>query len=218
MCLAIVSACSKESIPAAKTEVSVSQVQTASQVQVASQVQMASQPVVSQKSGWEYSEHKDEMRDKTAYLASLKSTNEIDLGFPFGKVSAYIHVGLNEKEDKTAYPDVVSYFTLSDGMVDCSTSEGCNIYVKFDDKKVEDKSVFVLQPADKVLYFGHAYDGNQQAHDAGRNLLSMSFHAQMHMHKRMIVELPIAKYGAAQFKFDIHGLKNLDNHKDWAKQ
>lgn len=191
----------------------------------ASAVQVASVPINDDLKKWRYSKHIDEMRGKASYFASIESNNTVDIGSPYGEVSLIINIATRKPEDKvsasesakgaiceTDFPEIITYFSLSEGIMGCSGINGCTIYEKFDDNEVNDIFAFSSDTG-KYLYLGHMFKGEP----SGVELSGLAWFNTARKSKQYMVEIPIFDYGNAQFKFDISNLKPSQTYCTWSE-
>lgn len=131
---------------------------------------------------WKYSEQKDEMRNQSKYYASLYSDNKITTS-SFDDEDVTLFLRKREKDE-----DV--FFSISKGLFDCNS---CKIAIKIDDNQI------IYLSADR----GESYDALFITNK--KQLLNLV--KNMKKGKKMIVELPVYRYGKQQAKFDIRDLK-----------
>ncbi len=140
-------------------------------------------------SAWTYDEKKDEMRGKTRYLASLTSTNEIQLDFPYNGGSS---MQLVLRDDPEYGKDVM--LMISKGQLPCYTYDGCSFKVKFDDGPVRDISAAGAESGSSEVLFVQGAGGRKRLMEGLRSA------------KRMIVEVTVYDAGRQQFVFEPAGL------------
>lgn len=137
-------------------------------------------------SKWQYSEDRDEMRGTTTQYARLDSENEIDLGFPYGRVRGQLWVRRRPEDGLNVM------FSVDEGQILCHSFQGDHVSAKFDDGAVQrircnstsdgSSDMVFLQPAAAVL----------------RSLKSAN---------RTIIEAEFYDNGRQQFTFDTSGLR-----------
>ncbi|QLB40792.1 hypothetical protein [Mannheimia pernigra] len=131
---------------------------------------------------WSYSEKKDEMRNQSKYYASLSSDNKITTS---SLNEEYVSLFLRKREKKE---DV--FFAINKGLFDC---DPCTIAIKIDEHQITHLKAERGEGYDTLFILN-----KKQA---------IEFTKNMKKGKKMIVELPIYRYGKQQAKFEIKGLK-----------
>jgi hypothetical protein len=78
---------------------------------------------------WKYDETIDKMSGKKTAHATMESSNSLDLSFPYKGAN---HGNLTVRQHPSYGLDVI--FSIDKGQLLCSSYDGCNVSVKFDDK------------------------------------------------------------------------------------
>jgi hypothetical protein len=134
---------------------------------------------------WLYTSAEDPMSSKKTYWAAVRSSNQIELDFPYrGAQRATLTLRTHPRHGK----DVI--FSIEQGQLLCPSYEGCNVLVRFD----EDPAVRYSAngPADnssETLFLGN-YGG---------------FAEKMMRAKRVRIAAEIYQAGAPVFEFDVSG-------------
>ena len=81
-------------------------------------------------SAWTYHKKEDEMTGGKTYTASVTSSNSVSFSFPY---SGLQNGTLALRDDPKYGKDVI--FRIEKGQILCSSYEGCNVLIRFDDKK-----------------------------------------------------------------------------------
>lgn len=158
---------------------------------------------------WEYWVNKDEMRETETYFAETKSSNTINIGQPYEDVRLTLFFSKDESRD---YP--VGQLILSNGQFNCSSYNGCKISYKLDDSEVTTMSALSV-PGSPTLILGCT---EQEIERYGKNVIcelrNIVLLGTIEPAKKAIFEVDIFDYGKAQFKFDVSGLKPVEEWKD----
>lgn len=141
-------------------------------------------------SRWQYDESIDEMRGQSSYFAINKSTNVIDLGFPYGQD---IDLNIIIRDDAQYGKDVL--FAVNKGQLFCSYQD-CYVSVKFDDGPVQE------------LAANEAEAGSSEVLFLADNI--SSFVEKLKKSDSVMIEVNFFDHGKEQFKFDVSGL-------DWSR-
>lgn len=141
------------------------------------------EPVVGKQ--WMYTDQEDPMTSAKTYWAAVRSTNEIELDFPYrGAQRATLTLRTHPRHGK----DVI--FSIEQGQLLCPSYEGCTVLVRFD----EDKAV--------------RYSANGPADNSTETLFLGnygSFAEKMMRAKRVRIAAEIYQAGAPVFEFDVSG-------------
>lgn len=141
-------------------------------------------------SSWQYDESIDEMRGQSSYFAINKSTNVIDLGFPYGQD---IDLNIIIRDDAQYGKDVL--FAVNKGQLFCSYQD-CYVSVKFDDGPVQELAANEAEAGSSEVLF--------LANDIS------SFVNKLKKSDSVMIEVNFFDHGKEQFKFDVSGL-------DWSR-
>lgn len=166
--------------------------------------------------GWKYQKSVDEMRGKTSYFASILSSNELDIGRPYGKVKLELTFF---NENNTEYSPNAIIRLYPKGLINCGTSmKSCVISYKADNDKVSEIPAAHLPSNLEAIFVGNDlednYNVNVKAKYAKVKLNNLAFYSEISTSKKAIIEVNIYGYGTAQFKFDTAGLKP---YEEWVK-
>lgn len=135
---------------------------------------------------WQYYEKKDEMSEKTLYLASCISTNTHDFDFPY-KGGSYLSLNVRNMDGKN---DV--FLQISKGQVMSSYSSNEYVRFKFDGG----------EPV--TYYFNSSSDGD---HTYAFLVQANSLIKKIKGAKEIKIDIPIYKEGRPVFNFDVTGLQ-----------
>jgi hypothetical protein len=134
---------------------------------------------------WEYDTKEDSMRGTTIKFASTRSTNTVDMDFPYK--NSKMDITLREKNKKEEVLISVK------GQFSChSFSESCYINVKFDDNAIE------------------KFEFNQAANSISDTIFIVNtdkFIKQVKSSKHIIIEANLFNSGAQQYQFNVEDLK-----------
>jgi hypothetical protein len=134
--------------------------------------------------GWTYHDATDEMRGEKSSSASILSNSSITQEPPYSAPA-----NLEITAIRSARGDALT-LRITEGQLSCS-ARLCDVSMKFDSGKIiELKAVRTGDSTDTISV-------------QGPNL----FVATSHIAEHLIVEVPVFRYGKAQFKFDIAGLE-----------
>ncbi|MBH3444064.1 hypothetical protein I5L59_10805 [Pseudomonas moraviensis] len=133
---------------------------------------------------WSYRTSTDEMRGEAMTSAVIESTTAIDQQAPYSKPAKLVITAVRSEKGSGFM------FQLSEGQFSC-VPKLCDVSMKFDGGEVLDVKAM------------SAADTNSVLHVQNPNL----FVATAHLAKSLIVEVPVYRYGKAQFKFDVSGLE-----------
>lgn len=141
---------------------------------------------------WLYEKFVDKLRDKTTYIAKLRSRNSIDLGYPYED-----DVRLTLEIRGTSQDGSIVLHT-NDGLLSCL--DRCNALVRFDNDKIRKLD---FKPFD---------------HDFDAMVLSTSqqqwFFNKLKSSSKIYIELSYYKKGVRQFEFDSGNL--IWNHYNFS--
>lgn len=143
-------------------------------------------PAKQENNSWEYSEEIDEMTDKTTYIASINSTNEVEFGFPYEGGSS---LRLILRDSPQYGKDIM--ISISSGQFNTDIY-GTKIKVRFDDAPAFD--VKCNEPSDvssDVLFLTNY-----------SKLIKL-----MKESKTLKINAEFFQEGVHTFTFDIEGLK-----------
>lgn len=137
------------------------------------------------KTAWRYTNESDPMTSETTYWATVVSTNQVELGFPYGGPQ---HAKLVLRTHPRYGKDVI--FQIERGQLLCPSYDGCTVLVRFD----EDKPV--------------RYSANGPADNSSETLFLANyggFAERMLKAKRVRISAEIYQSGAPVFEFDVAG-------------
>lgn len=135
---------------------------------------------------WEYEEIKDEMRGESSYHAINRSTNAVELNFPYNG-GTYLNIMLRQSPEHGS--DVM--FAVNKGQLFCTYND-CYISVKFDDGAVEKYTTNEAEAgASEVLFLANN---------------KSKFVKKLKSAKTVMIEVQFFDHGKEQFKFDVSGL------------
>lgn len=142
---------------------------------------------VKSKTAWMYTNKKDEMTGKIISLATIMSTNTIDLDFPYkGGTVGYFSLRKHPRDGENVF------FGISKGQLLCPSYEGCTVILRFDDNP-------------PVEY--HA----QPPSDYSNTALFISEYQEildrLRTSKHLIIEAEFYQAGRQHFKFNTNGLQ-----------
>lgn len=83
-----------------------------------------------QPSQWQYVQNEDKMTGGKTYYASVTSSNSVNFAFPY---SGLQNATLTLRNDPKYGNDVI--FRIEKGQILCTSYDGCNVLVRFDDGK-----------------------------------------------------------------------------------
>lgn len=135
---------------------------------------------------WQYDEHSEKMGRGTVKLATVRSLNEVEFGFPYhGPQRATLQLRIHPKYGK----DVT--IAVEKGQFLCGF-RNCQVSVRFDNGKAQNFSA--VEPADHstTMLFLHSYD---------------RFLPSVRKAKKVYIEALFYQQGTRVFEFDISGLK-----------
>lgn len=136
-------------------------------------------------SGWQYQEKVDQMRGGKVQLASLRSSNTVEFGSPYG--SSHMQLMLRNG-DRASGVDFDAFFVIERGQFDCGIDR-CFISYKFDDEKVERGLMNRGKDTQAIFFIARAL-----------------FFIKLKESKTMMVEAEFFREGRRQFTFDVAGL------------
>ena len=132
---------------------------------------------------WEYEKEGNEMGDTSNY-AKLKSSNQVNLRYPYGGTHGNIVIRKTNGKNEVL-------FIVNDGQMDVSIVDGVDIRVKFDD---ENPKTYSMSPAEsgsyEVIFFPNP-----------NNLIK-----KIKNSKKVVVEVPFFRDGRKIFTFDTENL------------
>lgn len=132
---------------------------------------------------WSYSTSTDEMRGHTVDMATIESTSTVTQEAPYAK-PARMQATVTRSDKGQGF-----MFELTEGQFLCA-AKLCDVSMKFDSGQIIELKAAPAPDTNGVLYVQNP------------NL----FIATAKMAKTLIIEVPIYRYGKAQFKFDVSGL------------
>ena len=137
---------------------------------------------------WGYETTKDEMRGTEITIASVMSTNEVELDLPYNNGGTVLSLAL--REDATG--DISAMVVASQGQLWCHY-EDCFMSVRFDDGAVSQYAI-------------------NRAEAGSSNVMFLSDNTEQFINKlknseNTTIEVGFYGNGNKQFKFDTHGLK-----------
>lgn len=144
-------------------------------------------------SKWRYSQSDDPMSKGKTNHASVISSNTVEFGFPYnGKQNATLTLRIDPKYGK----DVI--FSIEKGQILCSSYDGCNVLVRFDDDKATNYSA--AAPADNSTdtIFIRNYS---------------KFVEKISKAKRVRISTNIYQEGNPVFEFDVSGFDRDEFNK-----
>ena len=160
--------------------------------------------IPSEKKGWNYSKVKDEMRNRTIYIAGVQSENKIDIGGPYGSVGLELSFTMIDNDQ---FP--IAQFTLSDGQFDVCRPEACKISYRLENDMI--MTIEGMQTGSANIV--GCSEGLMEAHGGADGCMLQNlalYQPIINGAKRLIVEVDIFGYGGAQFKFDVSGLQSWE--------
>ncbi|WP_404479333.1 hypothetical protein [Novosphingobium sp. BL-52-GroH] len=137
-------------------------------------------------SAWSYSEDKDEMRGGTTYYASLRASNTLSLGFPYGDQDGKVLV---RQSPQFGFDILVG---VDSGQVLCNSFSDSYVNVKFDDGPIRRYSCTDASDGTNNMVFIQGAKG---------------FLSNLKKSKKMVVEAEFYQNGMQQMIFDTAGLK-----------
>ena len=133
---------------------------------------------------WRYWQETDKMRDNITKFAELKSTNRIQLDFPYRGGST-----LRLVIRKTGQEDESIFVLLDRGQLSCHSD--CKIAAKIDSAPVVEWGGSSPVTSNSVIFIGQRI-----------NLLN-----DIRSAKKMVIEVQVYDHGPAQFVFNSPGLR-----------
>lgn len=141
---------------------------------------------------WSYDTQTDAMRKQRSWFASNVSTNEAQLSFPYeGGTSAILQLTQDETEDPDNQQAIL---ILQNGQLDCST---CYISLKFDDGKVFESVGTKSDCGSDQCLNVNVSDDIEKLGTSGY----VGFHKRLLASRKLVIEVPIYKFGPFQFQF-----------------
>jgi hypothetical protein len=138
------------------------------------------------KENWEYSESEDKMDGKKFVFASSKSTNKVELKFPYdGGTTMEVNLRNDGKENEVI-------LTLDKGSFMASVGGSQSVKVKFDDQAATEFS------------YGSSADGDTKMAFLNN---SQSFIKKIKASKKVMIEVTFFQQGSQIFEFNTEGLK-----------
>ncbi|HEX6376993.1 MAG TPA: hypothetical protein VFZ91_14875 [Allosphingosinicella sp.] len=137
------------------------------------------------RTGWSYSEKKDEMRGNVARFARLSALEPISLDFPYGESTPELVIRQDPKYGFDIY-------ITANGQFLCRSYDNDTISVKFDNGGIEQWACGDAEGGSSDIIFVVNAEG---------------FLAKLRKAKRMIVEADMYQAGRQQMKFEVSGLK-----------
>lgn len=137
---------------------------------------------------WGYETTKDEMRGTEITIASVMSTNEVELDSPYNNGGTVLSLAL--REDATG--DISAMVVTSQGQLWCHY-EDCFMSVSFDDGAVSQYAINRAEAGSSNVMF--LSDNTEQ------------FINKLKSSENTTIEVGFYGNGNKQFKFDTHGLK-----------
>ena len=162
----------------------------------------------SKKEEWNYIGVKDEMRNKTSYIAKINSKNQIYIGSIYGNVGLNLILGGQEE-----YGFPMALFTLTNGQFAECGSTGCEINYKIDSGKILTISSRQMDSGNLIGCSEHMVE---KLGINGCMVENLALFYEAINGKKMIIEVDILNYGRAQFSFDVSGLQPLDKWSELA--
>lgn len=136
---------------------------------------------------WSYTTDVDKVRGGTTYYATTTSTNNIFQSPPYDSQTT---MDLTLRKSPAFGTDVI--LTISSGQMMCSSYDGCDGTVRFDDGR-----------AQKIGFNGPADNSSEVVFVVG----AKSFIAKLKKAKKVVIEKTLFQAGNPQFEFDVSGLK-----------
>lgn len=133
---------------------------------------------------WSYSTSTDEMRGHTVEMATIESISTITQEPPYAR-PARLQATVTRSDKGQGF-----MFELTEGQFLCA-AKLCDVSMKFDSGQIIELKAAPAADTNSVLYVQNP------------NL----FVATAKMAKALIIEVPVYRYGKAQFKFDVSGLE-----------
>ncbi len=137
-------------------------------------------------SKWSYGSSDDPMTSKKIKFAEVSSENTVEFGFPYtgqqvGKLIIRNHPAHG----------VEVMFVIGNGQVLCNSYSGCNIQIRFDDKKAENwKAIGPADNSNKILFISN----------------DKAFIKKLSSTKVVRLKVPFYQEGEPVFEFHIGGL------------
>lgn len=141
---------------------------------------------------WQYTQDEDKMAGGKTFFATVTSSNSVDFGFPYNGEQ---YSTLSIRNDPKYGKDVI--FRIQKGQILCSSYDGCNVLIRFDDEKAVKYSA--NPPADnstEVIFIGNY----------------SRFVEKLRKAKQVRISPTVYQEGAPVFEFDITGFE-LDKFK-----
>lgn len=133
---------------------------------------------------WDYALSRDEMSGKEMLSALARSRENIDLGWPYGMVSAQIILRRHPRHGK----DVM--LVSSGGQMLCRPYRNCSLLMKFDNKPAQRFSVSESSDGSSNVLFIHGFD---------------RFVSMLKNSKSILVEVQFYREGIQNFSFEVGG-------------
>lgn len=134
---------------------------------------------------WNYSEQEDPMTSAKTYWAAVRSTNQIELDFPYrGSQRATLTLRTHPRHGKDAI------FSIEQGQLLCPSYEGCTVLVRFDEEPAVRYSANGPSDNSTETLFLDNYGG---------------FAEKLLRAKRVRIAAEIYQSGAPVFEFDVSG-------------
>jgi len=149
--------------------------------------------------GWLATYDTDEMRGTSTKFLQTQSDNSVDFEFPYNGGSKMAIILRSKKEvlkDSQKAEDLKLeevMLIISKGQYSCTSFDGCEISVKFDNDKIKKyKMNAAANGKSDVIFVSNSQD----------------FIKNIEKHKKLIIEADFYQAGAKQFKFDLSGFSN----------
>lgn len=136
-------------------------------------------------SQWEYSQNEDDMGNGKSYLARIKSLNTVNFSFPYkGEQYGSLLIRNHPRYGK----DIL--FSIEKGQILCSSYNGCNVLIRFDDEKAQ------------------RYSANGTADNSTETVFISNyskFIGKLQKAKRLRLSVDVYQQGSPVFEFDVSG-------------
>lgn len=148
---------------------------------------------------WSYDVQTDGMRKTRTWFALNEASNQAQLDFPYqGGTTAKIQLEQNEKDSpENQQPTLI----IHNGQLDCDGNL-CDIGLKFDDGEVfTSRGTKTDCGSDQCVNLNITEDTD---HFGTKKYIG--FHKRLRASKKLVLEVPIYKFGRYQFEFNTSGL------------
>lgn len=153
---------------------------------------------------WVYGESIDKMRGEKWFYAELQSSNQPELESPYSGGSP-LTLQFSKLQGETHPDNYAPRLVLSNGQYDCSGSghgNSCMITAKADDQKPVELHAVETDCGDAKCLVLH---NDPYGPLSGKSVIGM-----LRKTNRLIIEVPLYRFGSFQYEFDTAGL-------DWSE-